>query len=91
MTCSQLPIYSLQYSTNSRWHAYVFVHALTIIYILHRAEERRKEKKRKEDSRALEFIMTLFYKYLSMGKKMSLKDKVACFFLSLSLAMTYYR
>lgn len=57
------------------------MHALTIIYILHRAEEKRREEKRKEkeDSRVAEFILTLFYKYLSMGKKMSLKDKVACF------------
>jgi hypothetical protein len=35
--------------------------------------------------------MTLFNKYLSMGKKMSLKDKVACFVCRCLLALTFYR
>ncbi len=93
MMCFQLSIHSLRYSTNSKWHAVVFVHALTIIYILHRAEankkkEKKEGKRKKRDRRVPELVMTLFYKYPLMGKKMSFKDKVACcccFFSSLVL------
>ncbi len=51
MACFQLSIHSLRYSTNSKWHAVMFVHALTIIYILHRAEGKRKKKEAEEKGR----------------------------------------